>query len=71
MDNIEITSPSEYARGRHRTFIKYGIPVEVHAFFASMNDSDKAQAFDDMIIQIINSSHIPRIFIMGWFLLNI
>ena len=55
---VEITTQSEIVRGRHRTFIKHGIPVEVHAFFASMNDPNKAQAFDDLIVQNINSSHI-------------
>ena len=55
---VEISSMGELERGRHRTFIKNEIPVEVHAFFASMNDPEKAQAFDDMIVQNINSSHV-------------
>jgi len=59
----EITTKSEQDRGRHRTFMKHGIPVEVHAFFASMNDPEKAKAFDDMIVQNINSLHIlPDLF---------
>ena len=54
----ESTSLADKERGRHRSFVKNKYTVEVHAFFASMNDMDKARYFDDLIINNINDSHV-------------
>ena len=43
---------------RHRSFKKNGYIVEVHSFFASMNDVEKAKYFDDLIINNIDDSHV-------------
>ena len=55
---VETTCHADKERGRHRSFVKNKFIVEVHAFFASMNDVDKAEYFDDLIINNINDSHI-------------
>ena len=44
--------------GRHRIFSKDGIIVEVHHFFALLNDEKKAKYLDDLIIHNINSTHL-------------
>lgn len=54
----EITGGHDLDRGRHRTFVKDGMLVEIHAFFASMNDVEKAKAFDDLIMNNITESHV-------------
>ena len=54
----EITSRHDQDRGRHRSFVKNSIVVEIHAFFASMNDVEKAKAFDDLIVSNITDHHI-------------
>lgn len=53
----ETTSQSDLAEGRHRSFMHQGVIVEIHVYFASMNDAQKAKAFDDLIIDGINASH--------------
>lgn len=53
----ETTSENDIALGRHRTFIKNGIIIEVHVFFALMRDSKKGKILDDIIIKNINNSH--------------
>ena len=53
----EITSDIAKGSGRHRQFMKNGIEVEVHAYYAYMNDPKKAKLLDDMIIDNINPSH--------------
>lgn len=58
MGYIERTSKMEGEFGRHRGFTKNGIEIEVHSFFALLNDIDKAQKLDNYIIDNINSSHI-------------
>lgn len=66
----EVTSANVSERARHREFEKNGINIEVHLFFASMNDADKAKEFDDLIIENINSSHILPDLINGLVLLE-
>lgn len=60
----------EDVRGRHRIFCNKLITVEVHAFFASMNNIQKAKALDDLIIQNITPSHILPDMINGLVLLD-
>ena len=43
---------------RHREFAKNGVSVEVHAYFATMNDVEKVRRFDDLILENINPSHV-------------
>lgn len=66
----ETTGVFDEKRGRHRTFVKDGISIEVHAFFASMNDLDKARYFDDLVIENINGSHVLPDLINGLVLLE-
>lgn len=54
---IETTSEIDAELGRHRTFIKNGIVIEVHAFFALLRDSHKEKILDDILFQNINESH--------------
>ena len=56
--------------GRHRGFLKNGIEVEVHAFFALMNDPGKAEYLDNLIIKNINPSHILPDLVNGLVLLE-
>lgn len=56
--------------GRHRTFFKNGIYIEVHAFFALFNDKHKAKYLDDLIISNINPSHVLPDMINGLVLLE-
>ena len=39
-------------------FLKEGVMVELHRYFASLNDPQKAKYMDDLIIENINPSHI-------------
>lgn len=66
----ETTSGMDLERGRHRSFEKNGIIVEVHAFFASMNDVKKAKVFDDLIIRNISEEHILPDLINGLVLIE-
>lgn len=66
----ETTSETDKKRGRHRTFEKNGFIVEVHAFFASMNDPGKAKYFDDLIVENITDSHILPDMINGLVLID-
>lgn len=54
----ETTNGSDVKRGRHRSFEKKGIVVEIHAFFASMNDVQKAKAFDELVRRSITEEHV-------------
>lgn len=67
---VETTSKSDEERGRHRSFMKQRIIVEVHAFFASMSDPNKAKAFDDLIVNNITPEHILPDFINGLVLIE-
>lgn len=55
---VENTSKIAEDFGRHRGFIKNGIEVEVHSFFALLNDPEKARCLDDLIIHNITTSHV-------------
>ena len=67
---IELTGNAERDRGRHRSFKKSKYIVEVHAFFSSMNDVNKAQFFDDLVIDNINDSHVLPDMINGLVLIE-
>ena len=54
----EVSLQAELERGRHRSFSKNGVQIEVHVFFASLNDPKKAEKFDNMIMEHIDSTHI-------------
>ena len=66
----EVTIPAELERGRHRSFIKGGILVEVHSFFASINDPTKAEIFDNYIVNNINPTHVLPDIINGMVLIE-
>ena len=66
----ETTSPSELAEGRHRSFMHQEFIVEIHTCFASMNDVQKAKAFDDLVIDGINTSHVLPDLINGLVLIE-
>ncbi len=66
----EITSQEDLSEGRHREFIKNGIVVEIHYFFAALNDIYKAQLFDDLIVDNINSNHFLPDLINGLILIE-
>ncbi|MCR5565561.1 MAG: nucleotidyltransferase family protein [Clostridiales bacterium] len=66
----ETTSRIDLERGRHRSFSKDGVIVEIHAFFASMNDINKAKAFDELILNHISKSHILPDLINGLVLIE-
>ncbi len=67
---IETTSEIDQKRGRHRSFTKKGFDVEIHAFFASMNDVKKAKTFDDIINDNITENHILPDLINGLVLID-
>ncbi len=67
---LETTSEYDLERGRHRSFEKENIIVEVHAFFASMNEVEKAKALDDIIIGNITDSHILPDLVNGLVLID-
>ena len=66
----ETTSAIDLERGRHRSFVKGNITVEIHAFFASMNDVEKAKTFDDIIINNITDTHILPDLVNGLVLID-
>ncbi len=66
----ETTSKSDLERGRHRSFVNKGIIVEIHAFFASMNDVEKAKAFDDLVINNITDNHVLPDLVNGLVLID-
>ena len=66
----ETTSEFDMKRGRHRSFEKNGFIVEIHAFFASMNDVKKAKVFDELIMRNITGEHILPDLINGLVLIE-
>lgn len=56
--------------GRHRSFKKNGIIVEVHSFFSLLNDIEQARYLDDLIIDNINESHLLPDLINGLVILE-
>lgn len=65
-DNYTLISENE----REVTFKKNGIVIELHRFFASLNDPQKSQYLDSLIIQNIRPSHILPDMINGLVLLE-
>ena len=55
---------------REVTFEKNGIEIELHRYFASLNDPTACKYLDDLIIENINPSHILPDFINGVVLLE-
>lgn len=55
---IEITSEIEHKNGRHRSFRKNGIYIEIHQFFSLSNDIEKAKWLDDIVVENINPTHV-------------
>lgn len=53
----EVTGADDWERARHRAFERYGVEVEVHILFASLNDPEKAWLLDEMIIDNIDETH--------------
>ena len=51
-------------------FVKNGITVELHRFFATQNDLKQAKHLDDLIIENINPSHVLPDMINGLVLLE-
>ena len=66
----ETTNKFDLERGRHRSFEKEGIIVEIHAFFASMNDVKRAKAIDELIMRNISEKHILPDMINGLVLIE-
>lgn len=67
---VEFASKIQEDFGRHRGFVRNGIEVEVHAFFALLNDPKQAEYLDDLIIKNINPSHILPDLVNGLVLLE-
>lgn len=55
---------------RHREFKKYDVLVEVHSSFASLNDAEKAIAFDNIIRSNITDAHVLPDLINGLVLIE-
>ena len=53
----ENTEDHDIESGRHRSFIKNGIQIEIHLFFSQHNDTKKGKCLDNLIIKNINPSH--------------
>ena len=72
LDNgfVEITGKVDRERKRHREFAKGSTHVEIHLFFASMNDPVKAEKFEDLILKNINDSHVLPHLVNGLVLLE-
>ena len=49
----EVTEGDEIQRGRHRSFRSNGIIVELHFFFSSIHEPNKAKALDQLIRKYI------------------
>ncbi len=55
---IETSSHPEDKWERHRIFSKNNVTVEIHSYFAMLNDPQKAEYLDNLIIQNINPTHV-------------
>lgn len=53
----EIYDHEEHS-GRHRSFVKQDVVIEIHLYFAMLNDPQAAQYLDDLIVENINNSHV-------------
>lgn len=61
---------TEEDKDRHRSFSRGDIVVEMHIFFASLNDPRQAKYVDDLIIDHINPSHVLPDMVNGLVLLE-
>lgn len=55
---------------RHRSFFKNGITVENHFYFTILNDPNKAEYMDNLILENINESHTLPDMVNGLVLLE-
>ncbi len=53
----EMTLEDEEDFGRHRSFMKNGIMIEMHSSFALLRDSKKGKILDDILLDNINDTH--------------
>ena len=60
----------ETVRLRHREFVKNRTIVEVHTYFAILNEPDQAEYLDNLIIDNINPDHILPDLVNGLVLLE-
>ena len=67
---LEVTDENDRRRGRHREFSKNGISIEVHRFFASMNDLQTVMRFDSLILSCIGGERVLPDMINGLTLLE-
>jgi len=54
---VEVSSHAGNEENRHRTFSKNGAIVEIHSYFAMLNDPQTTAYLDDLIIKNIDLSH--------------
>ena len=66
----EIHNEETESFGRHRQFVKNGIVIEVHMFFAMLNEMEKAEYLDNLIIQNINPTHLLPDYVNGLVILE-
>ena len=66
----EVIDNGHSDKERHREFVKDSIIIEVHAFFASLNDPKCAMYLDDLIIGNINPTHVLPDLVNGLVLLE-
>ena len=59
-----------YELGREVSFQKNGVTIELHRYFASLNDPEQSQYLDDLIIENITPTHILPDMINGLVLLE-
>lgn len=67
---VEIVRDNHSNIERHREFEKERVIIEVHAYFAALNDPAQAEYLDNLIIQNINPSHMLPDLINGLVLLE-
>ena len=58
VDKVYEVEVNKKITGNLPEFFKNGVSVEIHRFFASLNDPNHAKLLDDQIIENINSSHV-------------
>lgn len=66
----ETTNVNEVPEYGQRSFAKYGIIVDVHFSVAALNDADKSQKFDALVIRYINDTHVLPDLINGLIILQ-
>ena len=64
---MEVTDPEDV---RHREFKKNDVLIEVHRYFAVLNDKRQAEYLDNLIIDHINPSHVLPDLVNGVVLLE-